>query len=292
MNKRKLRLGEKTIETLMLACAFLSVIVVILITYLIFAEGLPLFSTVSVWDFLTGTSWKPTAADPQYGILSMIVGSVYTTGIALIIAIPVGLGCALFLAEIAPRKLAQILRRCIEVLAGIPSIVYGFFGLVVLVPFIRSFGMGPGLSVLAAGLILSIMILPTIITIAEVSLRAVPPEYKDGSLALGASKWQTMKKVSLPTAKSGIISGIVLGIGRAVGETMAVILVAGSTPIIPDSIFDPVRTLTINIVSEMGYVVQGSEHYHALFATGIVLFVFIMIINAVVNMLSRKRVKA
>jgi len=290
MKKQRLRLGEKTIEKAMLICALTSVGAVLLITYLIFAEGIPLFSHVGVWDFLTGTEWTPTKDDPHYGILPMIVGSVYTTGIALVIAIPIGLGCAIFLAEIAPRKIAAILRKSIEILAGIPSVIFGFFGLVVIVPIIRSFRMGPGLSVLAGGLILAIMILPTIITIAEVSLRAVPKGYKDGSLALGASNWQTIKKVSLPTAKSGIVSGIVLGIGRAVGETMAIILVAGNTPIIPESIFQPVRTMTVNIVLEMAYVVTGSTHYSALFATGIALFMFTMIINAAVMILGRKRV--
>ena len=287
MRKRKLRIGERSIESLMLICSFISVVAVLLITVLIFEEGLPVFSKVSLWEFLSGQVWKPTK--DIYGIFPMIVGSVYTTAIALIIGIPVGLGCAIFLAEIAPRRISVVIRKSIEILAGIPSIVYGFFGLVVLVPFIRSFKLGPGFSVLAAGLILAIMILPTIITIAEVSLRAVPSAYKDGSLALGASNWQTISKVSLPTARSGIFAGIVLGIGRAVGETMAVILVAGNTPIIPTSIFQPVRTMTVNMVIEMSYVVTGSTHYAALFATGIVLFVFIMIINAVVMILNRKR---
>lgn len=292
MKKQKLRLGEKTIEKVMLICAFTSVAAVLLITYLIFAEGLPVFQHVSVWDFLTGSEWDPDGNPALYSILPMIVGSVYTTAIALVLGIPIGLGCAIFLAEIAPRKLASVLRRIIEILAGIPSIIFGFFGLVVIVPFIRSFGLGPGQSVLAAGLILAIMILPTIITIAEVSMRAVPKAYKDGSLALGASQWQTISKVSLPTARSGIIAGIVLGIGRAMGETMAVILVAGNTPVIPESIFSPVRTMTVNIVLDMSYVVQGSPHYSALFATAIALFVFTMIINAVVMLLSRKRVIA
>ena len=291
MEKKKRRLGEKTIEKVMLGCALISVAAVLLITYLIFSEGLPLFSNVGVGEFLGGMSWKPTAAEPQYGILPMITGSVYTTVIALIIGVPIGLGCAIFLAEIAPRKLASVLRRCIEILAGIPSVVFGFFGMVIIVPIIRGFDQGPGFSVLAAGLILAIMILPTIISISEVSLRAVPSWYKDGSLALGSSRWQTISRVSLPTAKSGIVSGIVLGIGRAVGETMAVMLVAGNSPVIPESIFEPVRTLTVNIVLEMGYVATGSEHYSALFATGIALFVFTMIINGVVMGLSRKRVR-
>lgn len=288
MKKRNLRIGEKSIESLMLICAFASVVAVLLIIYLIFKEGLPIFSTVSVWDFLTGKTWNPL--DDVFGILPMIVGSFYTTGIALLIGIPVGIGCAIFLAEIAPRKLGAVLRKCVEVLAGIPSVVYGFFGLAVLVPFIKSIGGGTGLSVIAGGLILAIMILPTIISISEVSLRAVPHAYKDGSVALGASNWQTIVKVSLPTAKSGIIASIVLGVGRAIGETMAIMLVAGNVPIFPESIFRPVRTLTVNVVMEMGYAVNGSDHYSALFGTAIVLFVFIMIINAVVIALSRKRV--
>ena len=290
MRKNKIRIGEKTIESLMLICAFISVIAVLLITYLIFNEGLPIFSKVRLWDFLTGTKWWPKKE--LFGIFPMILGSIYTTVIALIIGIPVGLGCAIFLAEIAPKGVAKVLRKSIEILAGIPSIVYGFFGMVVLVPIIRQINPDSGFSVLAGGIILAIMILPTIISISEVSLRAVPAAYKDGSLAMGASQWQTIKKVSVPTAKSGIIAGIVLGIGRAIGETMAVILVAGSIPIIPASIFEPVRTMTVNIVIEMAYVVTGSDHYHALFGTAIVLFVFIMIINAVVMTLSRKRVSS
>lgn len=290
VRKKKHRPGERTIEAAMLVCAFTSVAAVLLITVLIFSQGLPLFKDVSVWDFVSGTTWKPTKG--IFGILPMIVGSVYTTGIALLIGIPVGLGCAIFLAEIAPRRLAAVLRRGIEVLAGIPSIVYGFFGAVVLVPMIRKAAGGAGNSVLAAGIILAIMILPTIISISDVSLRAVPRSSREGSLAMGASKWQTIRRVSMPTARSGIITGVVLGIGRAVGETMAVILVAGNTPALPDSIFDSVRTLTVNMVIEMSYVSTGSQHYAALFATGIVLFVFIMILNAVVTMLGRKRVKA
>ena len=289
MNKKKLRIGEKSIESVMLICALVSVAAVLLITYLIFAEGLPVFSKVSLWDFISGTKWQPTKG--VFGVFPMIVGSVYTTIIALMLGIPIGLGCAIFLAEIAPKRLSKVLRKSIEILAGIPSIVYGFFGMAVLVPFIRSFNLGPGYSVLAAGLILAIMILPTIISIAEVSLRMVPTGYKDGSLALGASNWQTIKKVSLPTARSGIWAGVILGIGRAIGETMAVILVAGNSPIIPMSLFQPVRTLTVNVVIEMAYVSTGSDHYNALFATAIVLFVFVMIINAAVVILSRQKVK-
>lgn len=288
MRQKKFRLAERTIESVMLVCAFISVAAVLLITFLIFREGLPVFSSVSPWDFVSGTSWVPNKG--IYGILPMILASLYMTLIALVIAIPIGVGCAVFLAEISPRRLSGILRKCVEVLAGIPSVVFGFFGMIVLVPIIRSIN-EPGYSLLAGGLILAIMILPTVISISEVSLRLVPFAYKDGSLALGAGKWQTIRSVSLPTAKSGIITGIVLGIGRAVGETMAVILVSGGVPNMPGSLFEPVRTLTVNIVIEMAYVSTGSTHYSALFATAIVLFIFIMIINAAVIMLSRKKVR-
>ena len=287
LKKKRFRLAEKTIESVMLICAFISVIAVLLITFLIFQQGLPLFSEVSPWDFVTGSIWNP--GKDIYGILPMILASIYMTGIALIIAVPIGIGCAIFLSEISPRGISKVLRKSIEILAGIPSIVYGFFGMMMVVPVIRNLGDGEGFSLLAAGLILSVMILPTIISIAEVSLRVVPAAYKDGSFALGAGKWQTIKKVSIPTAKSGIITGTVLGIGRAVGETMAVILVAGNVPIIASSVFDPVRSMTVNIVLEMAYVPVGSVHYSALFATAIVLFIFIIIINATVMMLSRKR---
>ena len=289
MRQKKFSIAEKTIESVMLVCAFISVAAVLLITFLIFREGLPLFSGVSPWDFVSGTSWVP--GKEVFGILPMILASVYMTAIALLIAIPVGVGCAVFLVEISPKKLSGALRRCIEVLAGIPSVVYGFFGMIIIVPVIRDISGNAGFSLLAGGLILAIMILPTVISISEVSLRLVPFAYKDGSLALGASKWQTIKSVSLPTAKSGIITGIVLGIGRAVGETMAVILVSGSVPNMPESLFQPVRSLTVNIVIEMAYVSTGSAHYSALFATAIVLFIFIMIINAAVIMLSRKKVR-
>lgn len=289
MKQKKFRIAERTIESVMLVCAFISVAAVLLITFLIFREGLPVFAKVSPWDFISGTKWVPN--NEVFGILPMILASIFMTLIALVIAIPVGVGCSVFLAEISPRRLSGVMRKCIEVLAGIPSVVYGFFGMMVIVPIIRNISGQAGFSLLAGGLILAIMILPTIISISEVSLRLVPSAYKDGSLAMGASKWQTIKGVSLPTAKSGIITGIVLGIGRAVGETMAVILVAGSVPNMPSSLFEPVRSLTVNIVIEMAYVSTGSTHYSALFATAIVLFIFIMIINAAVIMLSRKKVR-
>lgn len=291
-NREKLRKwNDKAIDRLMLAAACFSVLVVGLITVLIFKEGLPIFFKTGIFDFLFGTDWAPTVNPPSYGILPMIMGSIYVTLIAIIIGVPIGLGTAIYLSEFAKPKLAAVVRKAIEVLAGIPSVVFGFFGMVMIVPLVRNIqGSGSGFSVLAGGLILAIMILPTIVTISEVAIRSVPRSLKAGSLALGASEWQTITKVTLPTAKSGIVTSIVLGIGRAIGETMAIILVAGNTPIIPVSIFDPARTMTVNIVLEMAYVRPGTEHYSALFGTGVVLFIFIMILNLIVTKIAKKKV--
>lgn len=280
---------KSAIEIVLLICASACVLIVGLITLMIFIEGLPLFKNYGVMDFLFGQKWAPTAKVPSYGILPMILASFYVTLLALVIAIPIGLGVAIFLSEMASEGWAKLMRRAIEVLAGIPSVVYGFFGLVIIVPFVRETFHNKGYSILAGGLILAIMILPTIISISENAIRSVPSEYKDGSLAIGASHWQTIYRVLVPAARSGILASVVLGTGRAIGETMAIILVMGSTPILP-KLLGPARTLTINIVLEMSYVSQGSEHYHALFATAIVLFIFIMLINSIVSNLSKKAV--
>lgn len=287
----KRRYFEKPIEILLLVCALATVLLVGLITIMIFTEGLPIFQSHGVLSFLFGETWAPTASPPLYGIWPMIVTSFYVTVISLIIALPIGLACSVFLAEIAPERPARVLRRAIDVLAGIPSVVYGFFGLTMIVPIIRDiFGVN-GQSVLAGGIILAIMILPTIISISEVGIRAVPGAYKSGSLAMGASHWQTIYKVILPAAKNTIITSVVLGLGRALGETMAVILVMGNTPVVPASLLDPARTLTVNIVMDMSYVTPGTEHYSALFGTGVVLFVFIMVLNFIVNKLINRTVK-
>ena len=258
---------------------------------MIFVEGLPIFQSHGVLSFLFGEKWTPTASPPLYGIWPMIVTSFYVTILSLIIALPIGIACSVFLAEIAPERPARILRRAIDILAGIPSVVFGFFGLTMIVPILRDiFGVN-GQSVLAGAIILAIMILPTIISISEVGLRAVPKAYKSGSLAMGASHWQTIYRVIIPAAKNTIITSVVLAIGRALGETMAVILVMGNTPAMPASLLDPARTLTVNIVMDMSYVTPGTEHYAALFGTGIVLFVFIMALNLAVNKLINRTVK-
>lgn len=285
MKRRKI--FEKSIESVLLICACVSVLAIIFITIFIFVKGMPLFQDVSLKDFLLNAKWNPTSeSDPQYGIAAFIVGSVYVTAGALIIGVPFGLACAIYLAEIANTWMAKALKQVIELLAGIPSVIYGFFGLVVICPIVRELTDSSGLNIISASLVLAIMILPTIVNISEVSLRAVPLEYKEGSLALGASHWQTIVKVLFPAAKSGIIASIVLGTGRAVGETMAVLMVAGNAPQMPKALRDMVRTLTMNVITDMDYA--SGDHRVALFTTGIVLFVFIMILNMVITVITRK----
>jgi len=276
---------EKAIEMIFLTCACISILSVAVISIYLFVKGTPAIFEIGVFKFLTGTEWLPNSN--RFGILPMIIASVYATFGATIIGIVVGLFTAIFLAEFAPSWLVRIFRPAVELLAGIPSVVYGFFGLVVVIPMIRNYIGGVGNSLLAVIFILSIMILPTITSVSETAIRAVSESYKEGSLALGATRVQTVFKVTLPAARSGIMAAIVLGIGRALGETMAVILVAGNTVTIPGSLLDPVRTLTANIALEMGYA--SGLHREALFATGVVLFVFIMILNIALNITTHKR---
>ncbi len=277
---------EKIVETAFFICACMSILSVGIITVYIFYKGSPsMFLKIGVVDFITGQAWKPEIG--LFGIFNMIVGSILGTMGAIAIGVAIGLFTAIFLSEIAPQWLVKIVRPAVELLAGIPTIVYGFFGLIVILPMIDDTFGGGGNSLLAVIIILSIMILPTVISISETSIRSVPKEYKEGSLALGASHIQTIFKVIVPAARSGIMASVVLGIGRAIGETMAVILVAGNTPQIPHSIFDRVRTLTANIALEMGYAT--GLHQEALFSTGVVLFVFIMALNIVLNLVIRRK---
>lgn len=276
--------NEKLIELALLVLAFSAVSILVVITLFIFKEGTPIMFKYGFKNFLLGTDWYPT--EQSFGLLSMIIGSIMVTIGSLFIGIPFGLACAIFLTEFSTKRLRQIIKPIIELLAGIPSVVYGFMGVIILVPFIRERFGGPGFSVLAASIILGIMILPTIISISIDSLHAVPRSYREGSIALGATKWQTTKMVTLPAAKSGIIASIILGMGRAIGETMATIMIAGNAVMIPHSILDPVRTLTSNIALEMGYA--SGEHRQALFATGVILFIIIMILNTIANATSAK----
>lgn len=294
LNRKKII--EKFAEYGLLISATVAVLVITLIAFFVFKEGLPIINKAGFINFISGSEWAPTANPPQYGIFPMIYGSIIITIGALIIGVPLGISCAIFLAEIAPARISKLVRPAIELLAGIPSVVYGLFGMIVIVQLVKEFDMkilrddgATGYSILAASIILAIMILPTIINISEDAIRAVPREYKEGSLALGATHWQTIVGVILPAARSGILAGVVLGMGRAIGETMAVIMVAGNTAQVTGSIFEPVRTLTTNIAIEIFYA--SGDHQRALFATGIVLFIFIMMLNIVATMITKRQVK-
>ena len=266
---------EKIMEIVFLLAACVSIIAVILICVFLFANGIPGMAEIGFLDLIFGDSRKP--GNDAFGIFPMIIGSIYVTVGAMIFGVPIGLLTAVFMARFCPPKLYKILKPIINILAGIPSVVYGFFGVVVLIPFVRENFGGSGISLLTASILLGMMILPTIINVSESAIRAVPENYYEGSLALGATQEASIFRVILPAAKSGIMAGIILGVGRAIGETMAVIMVAGNQPIIPGSITDGVRTMTANIVMEMGYAT--GLHREALIATGVVLFVFILIIN-------------
>jgi phosphate transport system permease protein len=256
-----------------------------LIAAFLFVEGVPLIAKVGVGPFLFGMKWAPSQG--LYGIFPMIVGTVAVTLGAAVLGVPVALACAVFLTEFAPRAVSAVVRPAIQLLAGIPSVVYGFWGLIFIVPAIRNWFGGPGLSLLAGSVILAIMILPTIISIAEVSLNALPRLYKEGALALGMTHWQAIRTVLIPSAKSGILAAVILGIGRAIGETMAVIMVLGNAVALPRSILDPARTLTTNIGIEMGYA--SGDHQQALFATGIVLLLIIMALNSLAQFAVNRR---
>ena len=276
---------EKFIERVLLLLALSSIGSLALITIFIFIEGFPLILSAGLQNFIFSSHWAPTKG--YFGILAMIISSVLVTLGAMVIGVPLGLSCAIVLAEFSPKRLKMVLKPTLELLAGIPSVVYGFLGVIWLVPLIRNYLGGPGLSLLAASIILGIMILPTVISISIDALTAVPDLYRDGSLALGATRWQTVRRVVLPAASSGIITAIILGMGRAIGETMAVIMVAGNALQIPTSVLDPVRTLTSNIALELGYA--AGRHREALFATGIVLFIIIMVLNLSATLITRRR---
>ncbi len=275
---------EKIVKTMFLLAAITSVISMVLIAGFTLAKGLPAIKEIGFMNFVFGMKWKPGAK--IFGIFPMIVASIYATIGAVIVGVPIGLLTAIFIAEVAPKWLVNILTPMVDLLAAIPSVVYGFFGLIVILPKIDSVFKNGGNSLLAVILILGVMILPTIINISAYAIKAVPKEYKEGSLALGATKIQTIFKVMLSAAKSGILAGVILGIGRAVGETMAVLLVAGNAAIMPTSLLSRVRTLTGNIAVEMSYAT--GLHQEALFATGVVLFAFIILLNMSLRFITRE----
>lgn len=275
---------EQVMKGVFAAAAALSILAVALICVFLFANGVPAIQKIGAADFLLGQTWKPS--NDIYGIFPMIVGSVYVTAGAVIIGVPLGILCAVFLAWFCPTKLYKVVKPAVELLAGIPSIVYGFFGLVVIVPMMQSLFGGSGKGILTASILLGIMILPTIIGVSESSIRAVPMAYYEGSLGLGATHERSVFFAVLPAAKQGILAGVILGVGRAIGETMAVVMIAGNQPVIPNSIFSGVRTMTANIVMEMGYA--ADLHRQALLGTAVVLFVFILMINLCFSMLKRR----
>ena len=280
---------EKFMQGVFFIAACTSVLAVALICVFLFANGIPAMKEIGFMEFLTGERWKPT--NEIFGILPMIMGSIYVTAGAIILGVPIGILTSVFMAKYCPKKIYPVLKGATELLAGIPSVVYGFFGLVVLVPLIRDICQkfhwgGNGSSILTASILLGMMILPTIIGVTESAIRSVPAHYYEGTLALGATHERSIFSVVLPAAKSGVVAGIVLGIGRAIGETMAVIMVAGNQARMPAGIVRGVRTLTANIVLEMGYA--AGLHREALIATAVVLFVFILLINLSVSLLNRR----
>lgn len=285
------KIKEFVIEKLILICGLASIFFVILIFLFLLKEGMSIFKTINPAKFLFGKNWYPISEPAQFGILPLILGSFLVTLGAAIISIPIGVACAVYIAEVAPSKTKEILKAGIELLAAIPSVVLGFIGMVTLVPWVKNiFHLPTGLTALSGSIMLAFMAMPTIVSIAEDALYSVPKTYKEGALALGATHWQTIYRVMLPAASSGILAAVMLGLGRVIGETMAVMMITGNAALIPHSILQPVRTLTATIAAEMGEAVTGSEHYFALFAIGIVLFVISFAINVTADLfLHRQR---
>jgi phosphate transport system permease protein len=281
---------EFLIEKLILICGLACIFFVVLIFLFLLKEGLAVFKIVSPTKFLLGHKWYPISEPPQLGILPLILGSLLVTLGAAVISVPIGVASAIYIAEVAPTKLKEILKAGIELLAAIPSVVLGFIGMVTLVPWVKSiFHLPTGLTAMSGSIMLAFMAMPTIVSIAEDALYSVPKSYKEGALALGATQWQAIWRVMLPAASSGILAAVMLGLGRVIGETMAVMMITGNSAIIPHSILQPVRTLTATIAAEMGEAVVGSEHYFALFAIGIVLFVISFAINVTADIFLHRR---
>lgn len=266
-----------------------SILFLLGIVIVLFREGLPIFRVTSLGKFLSGRFWYPTYEPPDFGILPLLLGSLRVTLGALIIAVPLGVASAMYISEVASPKIKEFIKPVIEILAGIPSVVYGFFGMVVVAPWVQDFfGLPVGLNAFTASLLLGIMAIPTITSISEDAISAVPKSFKEASYALGANRWETTIRVTVPAAAGGISTAIILGMGRAIGETMTVLMVAGGAAVIPRSFFEPVRVMTATIAAEMGETVVGSNHYHALFAIGIVLFVMTLTLNIVADLLTQR----
>jgi len=280
---------ETIIKGIFATFAFFSVLTLALIVVFLFREGIPVFKEVSVVDFLFGKEWYPTYDPPSYGIWPLIIGSAVVTLFSCLFAVPLGVLSAVYIAEIAPSSIKNIAKSIIELLAGLPSVVLGFFGMVVVAPFLQeTFDLPTGLNIVNASVILAIMAIPTISSISEDALYAVPQEFKDASYALGATKHETIIKVIIPAALSGISTAVILGMARAIGETMVVLMVAGGAAAVPESIFDSVRPMPASIAAEMGEAPFGGGHYHALFATGIVLFILTLVFNLIADYITQK----
>ena len=276
---------EFVIEALIFISGIASIIFVLLIFIFLLKEGLMLFRSFGVFDFLFGKHWYPISEPPRLGILPLILGSLWVTFGATVISVPLGVACAIYIGEIAPGWLKESLKAGVELLAAIPSIVLGFIGLVTLVPLVKKiFHLPTGLTAISGSIMLAFMAMPTIVSIMEDALNAVPRGYREGSIAMGATKWQTIRRIVLPSASSGIVAAVMLGIGRVIGETMAVMMITGNAAVIPKSFFEPARTMTATIAAEMGETVQGSEHYFSLFAIGIVLFTITFFINLLADL--------
>ncbi len=281
---------EKAIRLILLICAFVSILFLFGITITLFTQSLPIFKEIKIFKFLFGTQWYPTHSPPDFGILPLIVGTLVVTLGTLIVAVPLGVGTAIYISEVAPHKIKEILKPIVELLASVPSVIYGLFGMVFLAPLVQKvFNIPIGLNAFTASIILGMMALPTVASIAEDAIASVPRSLREASFALGATKWETITKAVVPAASSGIIASIILGLGRAIGETMTVLMVAGGAAQIPNSIFDPVRTMTATIAAEMGEAPIGSMHYQALFAIALVLFFITLGFNLLADWLSHRR---
>jgi len=280
--KRRLRLGERVIEGWIFLAGMLAIVVLLGIIFILLKEGLPIFAHTNPWDFLFGTRWYPLAEPPVFGITPFFVSTLWVTLISTAVAVPVGVACAAYLSEVAPPKVSETVKPVIEILAGIPSVMMGFIGLALLSPFVQSlFNLPSGLCGLTAAIMLSLMSLPIIVSVSEDALHAVPKEFKEASYALGATKWETIWHVCIPSALSGIAAAIMLGVGRAIGETMTVLMVAGNALAVPASPTDPMTTMTAAIANSIGNAVRGGVQYQAIFAIGLVLFILTLAVNII-----------
>jgi len=283
------RIREKIYKGIFTLLAFASLLFLVGITITLFIEGLPVFKEVGFFDFIFGKSWYPTYEPPDFGILPLILGSLWVTFGAVLFCVPIGVGSALFINELAGKRMKAVLKPIVEILAGIPSIVYGFFGMVVVAPFIqRLLGLPVGLTAFTGSLMLGIMATPTVCSISEDALSFVPRSFREASLAVGATRWQTLTRVVFPASASGISTSIILGMSRAVGETMTVLMVTGGAAVIPHTLFQPVRPMTSTIAAEMGEAVMGSTHYHSLFAIGLILFFITLVFNIIAELISKR----